>query len=821
MKLRKLAFIAAALTMALNFTGCDKLMSGKKSNADSIEKMKQIYVETIEEEMAKDTHVEKPDLSQLSRNDFNHAALRLNLPIFWIYEENPSKEVTPGLLTTLNFYPTSDTFQWKNDKGEFTEDFYRAYNQMVEVMKSPLFGAAPQKDKILLMKKYQGIVGDDSFESTDLFKKISQKLTQEDIPVAYSDIDMPQATEKKTDETSENIKQAFGKAHIMTYFLEKLQDKDIAGEFSDAENARLLKVAEELDQAAVTVVASDFSASDDKEKAFVEAMLKVGSQIDTLYARQVGIDKLLDKIPESDVMSRSMVRRNWGVDPESPKMKNDKSCRAISGDEKIPVGIYPEELQKDPDFCAKLEGRSDSAQLLGHFSVIVKDGDDLKSVPYSEYFKDEMTAISASLKEAASILEGNEKEAALRKYLNAAADSFLSNDWNPADEAWAAMNSTNSAWYVRVAPDETYWEPCSHHAGFHMTFARINPDALSWQAKLTPLQQDMEKEMAKIAGKPYQARKVSFHLPDFIDIVTNSGDDRDAFGATIGQSLPNWGPVANEGRGRTVAMSNLYTDPDSLRDRKTLASSMFTEKDMELLKDGKGPGLLSTILHEAAHNLGPAHEYAVTVMVDAEAAGDSDAAGETKDKKGKKAAKDKKGKKVAKQLKDKDIYGGALASMAEEFKAQTAALWYLPYLVKKGAIDKKLADQSYADSVYWAFGHISKGMTTGDGQIQPYSQLAAIQIGMMLEDGALRFDPEAMAANGTDKGAFVLDLEKMPKCVERIMKAIAQSKAKGDKEALVQLQKKYVEGTVIPFDLIKERMLRLPKTSFVYSVNVK
>ena len=73
----------------------------------------------------------------------------------------------------------------------------------------------------------------------------------------------------------------------------------------------------------------------------------------------------------------------------------------------------------------------------------------------------------------------------------------------------------------------------------------------------------MEKALAVLAGPPYEAREVSFHLPDFIDIVLNAGDARAARGATIGQSLPNWGPVANEGRGRTVAMTNFYADPDS------------------------------------------------------------------------------------------------------------------------------------------------------------------------------------------------------------------------------------------------------------------
>jgi len=635
-------------------------------------------------------------LDQLTRDEFNRAALRLNVPLFWKYEETPNKQVRPEVIDGLNFYPDSDKLVWKDKDGKFTPAFKDIYGKMVKVLKDPTMGET----------------------------------------------------------------------------------------LSDDEKTRRNNIAAELDQSAVTVVSTDFSDSDENEKAFVRAMLKVGAHIDAIYASQVGLDDALTRIPAEDVMARSMARRNWGVAPVSPKMANVPNARAIAGDVRIPIGVYPEDVQKEKDFCAILEGNAYAEEILTPFTAVIKEGDLLKAVPYSEYYKTNMVAVSNALKEAAKALESNKDEEALRKYLLAASQSFLDNNWEPADEAWAAMNSTNSKWYVRVAPDEVYWEPCSRKAGFHQTFARINPEALAWQEKLSPVQQEMEERIAAVAGAPYKARTVSFHLPDFIDIVTNSGDDRDAFGATIGQSLPNWGPVANEGRGRTVAMSNLYTDPDSLRDRKTLASAMFTEADIAYLLDATGPGLLGTIIHEACHNLGPAHEYTVN------------------------------GKK------DDEIFTGELASMAEEFKAQTGALWFLQMLVEKEIISQELANKSYADSVYWAFGHISRGLKDGEGHIKPYSQLAAIQLGMMMEDGAVSYDPEAAAANGSDKGAFIIHMDKMPASVDRIMKAITKIKAKGDKDGLIELQTKYAYGDIIPFNVIQDRMLRLPKTSFVYSVKL-
>jgi hypothetical protein len=96
-----------------------------------------------------------------------------------------------------------------------------------------------------------------------------------------------------------------------------------------------------------------------------------------------------------------------------------------------------------------------------------------------------------------------------------------------------------------------------------VSFGLISQASKKWQAKLNPLKQEMEDEIAKLAGAPYTARSVSFKLPDFMDVALNAGDARSPSGATIGQSLPNFGPVANEGRGRTVAMINFYTDEDS------------------------------------------------------------------------------------------------------------------------------------------------------------------------------------------------------------------------------------------------------------------
>ncbi|HSD91069.1 MAG TPA: hypothetical protein VLB44_26285, partial [Kofleriaceae bacterium] len=305
------------------------------------------------------------------------------------------------------------------------------------------------------------------------------------------------------------------------------------------------------------------------------------------------------------------------------------------------------------------------------------------------------------------------------------------------------------------------------------------------QGKLVPVQQEMEQQIAARAGAPYKARKVTFHLPDFIDIIVNAGDDRDPLGATIGQSLPNWGPVANEGRGRTVAMVNINTDPDSREARHAQASSLLDAASMKLYPESTEPGLLSTILHEATHNLGPAHEYKVNGKVDDEA------------------------------------FGGSIASMMEELKAQSGALFLLDFLRTKKLISDEMAQQSFVDSIVWAFGHISQGMYTGEHTRKAYGNLAAIQIGYLIDKGALTWDANATAANGSDKGAFTIHADKLTAVADELMKEVAGIKARGDKAAAEKLIARYVDAeTVVPHKLIAERFLRYPKSSFIYSVGL-
>ncbi len=505
-----------------------------------------------------------------------------------------------------------------------------------------------------------------------------------------------------------------------------------------------------------TVVAPD-------ERDFVRAMMGVGAAMERLYALQKGVD---GTAPADDLPSRALFRRNQGPDCTSDR----PACSAAAAPPPVVDSVYPASLHGRQDLCATLDAQG----LLDPFTAVRAVGDALVAVPFGQAWPGAAKDAADALHTAAAALPAEEEP--LAAYLRAAATSLLDDDWNRADAAWLATRE-RSRWYVRVGPDETYWDACDRKAGYHLLFARINPEGLAWERRLEPHKAVMERALAAKAA-PYQARDVAFSLPEFIDVVLNAGDSRDDLGATVGQSLPNWGPVAEAG-GRTVAMTNLGTDADSLQDMRDRFGALFC--DTYGYTADPEPLLFSTLLHEAAHNLGPAAGYRV--------------GGKT----------------------DEELFGGELASMLEELKAQTAALYLTDQLVPLGVVDAGFARRAHLADLLWAMGHIAEGMTDADGGALTYSQLAAVQVGLLQQAGVLTWQPEVSAANGTDTGCFTLDLDGLPGAIDGLADVVLAVKGQGDVERARALQHAHVEeADAALFATIRERWRRAPENTFVY-----
>lgn len=539
---------------------------------------------------------------------------------------------------------------------------------------------------------------------------------------------------------------------------------------------RLESVRKELDQGRPNLIVTDLRKAPASQRALAQHVSKAAELIEKLYEQQTGGARWKDKI--KDEASRALYARNQMPWCLAPATEHDPFCGAVPS---LPVrksGAYPEALSQDTKMCDELRASPDAKKLLDPFTVVVDRGGKLTAIPLVEAYGPTMKAVAAELR-AAAAAQGQD-EAALKAYLLGAAKGFETGDWNEADEAWSRMGSRNTKWYLRVAPDEVEFDPCQEKAGFHVSFAKIDQTSLAWQDKLAPIKQEMEDRIAKLVGSAYKAREAKFALPDFIEMVINAGDSRHATGATVGQSLPNWGKVAEENRRRTVVMTNLYEDPDSKKTAREKAAEVLDAQTLESWAQDKEPGVIGVILHESAHNLGP-HT-------------DSRIGGKT----------------------PSEVFGGRLAGTLEEFKAQTAALWYVQLLKSKGLVDNAMARRVLTHELAWCFGHISTGYTTETGAPKPYAQLSAVQIGWLVREGALKWQA---GADGVER--LHADFDKIPAAVESLMKKVATVYATGDKAGAQSLLDEYVKGEgakLVRPEEVRKRLQKYPREAFRYTV---
>jgi hypothetical protein len=541
------------------------------------------------------------------------------------------------------------------------------------------------------------------------------------------------------------------------------------------EARRLEAVRKELDQGFPVVIINDFRQSPPEERSLAAHLSAAAKLIDELYLAQKGGLRYVEAVRSQDSASRALFERNHGPWCEAPATEADPFCSALPSFPKRLADAYPLDWQQDAAMCDSLRASPDGKTLLDPFTVVRESAGRRVALPLDVAYGADMRKVASELRAAADALGADERP--FKAYLLAAAQGFESNDWSAADEAWVALNGRNSRWYLRVAPDETGVETCQEKAGFQMSWARIDKTALAWQDKLAPLRQEMEDLLAGLIGEPYKARKVAFNLPDFIEVILNAGDSRMGIGAIIGETLPNWGKSAD--RRRTLVMTNMYSDPDSRRLDREKAAALLDSEALQYYPADDEPGIVGTILHEATHNLGPHSDTKLN------------------------------GKTMA------EVFGGRLETVLEELKAQTGALWYVELLRRKGLLSDARARQIYAHEIVWAFSHISEGMFTEGDNPRPYSQLAAVQIGSFLKDGAMSWVKEG------DKELYRVDFARLPASVEALMRKVGRLRAAGDAAAAKAFVDDFVSGEgsrLLRADEVERRLRKFPKPSFAYTV---
>lgn len=568
-----------------------------------------------------------------------------------------------------------------------------------------------------------------------------------------------------------------------------------------AEARRQASVNKALGEGRRTVVTADLSGYSPAEKKLVRHVQNVADQIDRLFMKQKGTLHHLARArfcALGDPNSLKLFLREQAPYATGTAGAEDPFANALPEFPRERVGVFPKNFEPTPDNLKIIEN---DKLLADPWTVVTRDEQgELKAVPYHEYWVRDMHRIAGELEKAATSVDGIPEHVTFVTYLRAAAKAFRDGSWYDADKAWVSMSQTNSKFAIRVAPDETYWGPGNMKAGFQLWFAEIDREtARKAQQNLVPRLQKMEDAIGALLPQ-YKARAVEGFPIDFIKMLIRAGDHKSAYGATIGEKLPNFYRSADDNTySRMVVMTNFNSDPKSRADGKERRELLLSASVLAGYNPNPEDSHVNTLMHEMTHSLGVSAESYIAKNEDGSDKLDTDGKGIT----------------------SFTLLGGANAQVMEELKAQTGSLYWVGWQLEQELITKEEAQNYYTDAILWAFGHIRRGV--GDlNQPRTYSQLAAIQIRKLMDAGAITYNPDE--GEGATKGRFDLHFDKFHSAATELFREVHRIQVMGDGEAATKLRQDILPGGT-GYDLIqaaevKKRLSDFPTPSYEQEISL-
>jgi hypothetical protein len=261
----------------------------------------------------------------------------------------------------------------------------------------------------------------------------------------------------------------------------------------------------------------------------------------------------------------------------------------VPGRKPLGANFYPEDMTRE-EFEA---WASDEAR--GFFTAIRRDEKgELKCVPYSEEYRDELSRCAELLRSAAVLTDND----SLKRFLETRAAAFLTNDYYESDVAWMDLNAPID---ITIGPYETYNdEVFGYKAGFE-AYVSIRDEAET--AKLQFFGDHMQEVEDNLPIDPrYRNPKIGgLSLIAVVNQVIAAGDANHGVTAAA-YVLPNDERIVLEKGSKRVMMKNV---------QEAKFEAILTPISKVVLEPEAQPHLsfdaffTHILAHEMSHGIGP------------------------------------------------------------------------------------------------------------------------------------------------------------------------------------------------------------------------
>ena len=351
-----------------------------------------------------------------------------------------------------------------------------------------------------------------------------------------------------------------------------------------------------LAQFVPAVITADVSTLPPSEKRALDAIIAAARLLDPVFDRQAwaGNPALHARLAQDPSEHGKLLLAYFDLMRGPWDRQDHFKPFAVERAHPAGAGFYPEDVTADA-FKAYVVAHPDQKDALeGLTTVVARDGDKLKAVPYSQAYAEWLKPAAAKLLEAAAATQSK----SLAKFLTSRAAAFASDDYRQSDKDWMDLDSRVEP---TIGPYETYDDDLlGQKAAFEAYVTVSDPAASAKLAKYKRLLPDMERNLPIPAGA--HGKRGGDSPIRVVDLVFTSGEARQSV-QTIAFNLPNDEVVRKEKGAKKVLLRNLI-EVKFDRIMRPLAERILDPSQVALLSSESF--FDETLFHELSHSLGPA-----------------------------------------------------------------------------------------------------------------------------------------------------------------------------------------------------------------------
>jgi hypothetical protein len=495
----------------------------------------------------------------------------------------------------------------------------------------------------------------------------------------------------------------------------------------------------------------DTTLLDEREKIVVEKLYLASKVMDEIFREQVYAenDRIKNKLEASrDEYDKLSLEYFNIMSGPFDRLDHDKP---FWGKEKKSLGanFYPADMTKS-EFNNWIKNHpKDKNDFTSELTIIRKDENGFKAIPYSLFYKDKLERASKLLKEAANYCDNP----SLKKYLELRADAFTSNDYYESDMAW--MDLKDHKIEVVIGPYEVYEDNLFNYKASFESFVTIKDPVESEKLKkFGSYLAEIEDHLP--IDKQYKNTGRGSESPIMVVNEIYSGGDTKAGVQTLAFNLPNDERVREAKGSKKVMLKNVH----EAKFEKLLLPIANIVLDKDQLQYVTFDGFFNhTLMHEMSHGVGPGF---ITVN----------------------GAKTE----VKKEL--KETY-----SKLEECKADVLGMYNNIFMIEKGVYKKDFDKETYITFLAGVFRSIRFGINEAHGGG------TAIIYNYLLEKGGYEYNSK------TEK--VRVNFEKIYPALKDLANKILIIQASGNYEGAKKLIAKYAVYSP-SMKILRNKLSRLP-----------